>query len=187
MRKIRVYRHSLRDGHFISPEGVDLINSVVAKLQEEKLSISKVLYSSYIRSLQTAAYLAIGLGHPEMISYQIPELSGKKSDEIFFSNDAFMEEYQNNTGEDLTLVVRKHLNPEQISDIEEESAKTIRICFAHISHGQTAIAVGHTPYISMAADYFNERDTEIRVEGKQFENGHFCGLKEMEYIDFIID
>lgn len=190
MKKLRVYCHSFRDGEFINPEGFELIRQAAAELKQSEIvdNLAAIFFSDYPHNLQTAAALIGELKPKQLQALQIPELSGRKLDEIFFHNPGFMAEYEAKAGTDLMLIMRKHLDPKEIARIETESAHAILSCFKHLRLRKTGIAIGHRPYISAAADYLS-LNPEIHIEGKKLpsDNSRFANLPEMGHIDFFMD
>ncbi len=167
MKKIRFFRHSLKNGDFISPEGFQLI--------EEKKDfiprVAKIFVSPYVRTIQTAAHMMAITEQKKVEIIQLESIGNPEVEKEIFAHEGLMKDYKSNPKQNLYSLMRKHFGIAELAKLESKSFKMLQEIFDKMEEHEMVIAVGHSPYIFMANNCMPE--TEVLTHN----------MSEMEYVD----
>lgn len=175
MKWIRFFRHSQKQGEFISQEGLKLIESKRNLFSD---SVTTFFTSSYVRTIQTAAHIAVVMGKKTMNLHQLSSINNEKVEKLILENTTMMEDYRKNPSQNIYDLMYKHFSLEDLAVMEIECAKVVREIFEKMKDGESVIAIGHNPFIKMAYNGLVELG---EIKGKRCHEN----MAEMDYIDFI--
>ncbi|MFZ4631633.1 MAG: hypothetical protein ACOYL8_00305 [Patescibacteria group bacterium] len=167
MKKLRAFRHSLKEGNFISENGYILINANKEKFPKTNL----IFTSSYTRTVQTACAILEIIKMPKHKLMIIESLGCENVEDRICRNKIFLELYRENPDEEIYQLLKKSFSENEISEMEKDCFLSIWSCFARMKDDETAIAIGHSFFISMAANH---------VIGQR----KYGNMEELDYIDF---
>lgn len=170
MKKLRLFRHSLKTGEFISPEGFALIE----QKKDGYFSCDKMFVSPYTRTIQTASGILAASNQKTTKIIQVDGLMAEEAVKILLGNPEFFAPYRKNSEEEIYNLLDIYFKQDEIKHMERICSFAITKCFSQMRHGEQCLAVGHNPLITLAANYF--------AKTRRFGN-----LKELEYIDFFKD
>ena len=167
-KELRIFRHSLKRGEFISPEGLELIKKII---ETEKIEFDYLFSSPYTRAIQTGTAILENLGI-KMSKFSIVEdLACLPVEESMLGNKDFLAYWKSNPTAEIYEILDAVYTAEEISWMEEKCFCMIKTCFKNMPENTKAVAISHNPYVSLAANY-------ICKERK------YGNMKEMSFIDF---
>jgi phosphohistidine phosphatase SixA len=176
MKKIRFFRHSLKQGQFISQEGFDLIESKKDLIPDTK----KIFISPYVRTVQTAMHMMVVKNQKTVQLEQLESIGNSRVEKAIMGNAEMMAEFMKNAEQNLYELMAKYFSSDELIEMERESAKAIIEITERMKDGDEVIAVGHSPYIKMA--YNGLIEMGLITAEKSHEN-----MAEMDYIDIDIE
>lgn len=164
-KKLRYVRHSKKEGAIIGREG---LNYAAEKAPAGEYT--DVFHGPLYRTAQTALAVVCALGSKAMVHVPVAEIG---SDELFATmvNDEFKAAVKSGKTNIEALFVSDH-GDELVASWTTDAALGVEMMLNQIPDDGFGIAFGHDPIIPLAA----------RGYGSDVPS-----LKEMEYIDFILD
>ena len=167
MRTLRLFRYSFKTGEFINPEGFALIEAK----KGDYFNCNKMFVSPYTRTVQTAAGILAASNQKTTKIIQIDGLMAEEAVKMLLGNQAFFGPYRKNPDEEIYNLLDEFFKEGEIKRMELICSLAIEKCFSKMKDGDQSMAVGHSPLVTFAANYF----AKTRL---------FGNLKELDYVDF---
>lgn len=170
-KRLRIFRHSLKKGEFISSEGYELIKKVTEK---EKFEFDYLFSSPYTRAIQTGTSILENLNLKKSNFSVVTELACMPVEEIMLTNENFMSYWKANPTAEIYEILDAVYTAKEILLMEQTCFQMIKKCLENMNENSSAIAVSHNPYGSLAANFCcGER--------------RYGNMKEMSFIDFVAE